>query len=62
MVESGLGFYDIAALIPVIEAAGGVVSDWEGNEIRQGGRVIAAANESIHEQAMLTLQGKLASN
>ena len=62
VVESGLGFYDIAALIPVIEAAGGVVSDWEGNEIRQGGRVIAAANESIHEQAMLTLQGKLASN
>ena len=56
VVESGLGFYDIAALIPIIESAGGVVSDWEGRAVRGGGRVIAAANEQLHQQALTILQ------
>ena len=58
VVESGLGFYDIAALIPLIEAAGGVVTDWEGRAVRQGGRVIAAANPAIHQEALRILQIK----
>ena len=56
VVESGLGFYDIAALIPLIEAAGGVVSDWEGGAVRDGGRVVAAANPQIHQSALQILQ------
>ena len=59
VVESGLGFYDIAALIPIIEAAGGVVSDWEGGAIRDGGRVIAAADPEIYTQALRILQDNL---
>ncbi|MGR8948679.1 MAG: histidinol-phosphatase [Gammaproteobacteria bacterium] len=55
VVESGLGFYDVAALIPLIEAAGGVVSDWSGTPVRQGGRVIAAANAQLHERALAIL-------
>ncbi|MEN9726963.1 MAG: histidinol-phosphatase, partial [Pseudomonadota bacterium] len=43
VVEAGLGFYDIAALVPIVEGAGGVVTDWEGQPVRSGGRVIAAA-------------------
>lgn len=59
VVESGLGFYDIAALIPIIEAAGGVVTDWEGQPVRGAGRVIAAANKGLHEQALAILQRAL---
>lgn len=56
VVEAGLGFYDIAPLMPIIEAAGGVVSDWHGKPVRGGGRVLAAANPTLHAQALALLQ------
>lgn len=56
VVEAGLGFYDIAALVPIIEGAGGVVSDWEGTPIHAGGRVIAAANAALHDAALSVLR------
>lgn len=59
VVESGLGFYDIAALIPIIEAAGGIVTNWDGQPVREGGRVIAAANTTLHQQALSILQAAL---
>ena len=55
VVESGLQIYDMAALLPIVEAAGGVFTDWEGNSNPNGGRVIAAANNMIHEQALAIL-------
>lgn len=48
VIESGLQVYDIAALIPIIEGAGGVVSDWEGGSAARGGRVVAAATPQLH--------------
>lgn len=59
VVESGLGFYDIAALIPIIEAAGGVVTNWDGQPVREGGRVIAAASSTLHQQGLSILQSAL---
>ncbi len=56
VVEAGLGFYDIAALVPIVEGAGGVVTDWEGRPVRSGGRVIAAANSGLHALALEILQ------
>jgi myo-inositol-1(or 4)-monophosphatase len=55
VVEAGLGYYDIAPLMPIVEAAGGVVSDWDGRPVRGGGRVIAAASRQLHEQALAVL-------
>jgi histidinol phosphatase-like enzyme (inositol monophosphatase family) len=55
VVEAGLHPYDILAPIAVIEAAGGVVTDWTGGPAHQGGRVIAAANREIHAEAMAVL-------
>ena len=57
VVESGLNVYDIAALIPVIEGAGGVVSDWNGNDASQGGQILACANRDLQEQAIEALRG-----
>ena len=43
VVEAGLQLYDYAALVPVVEGAGGMMSDWQGNPLDAGsdGRVIA---------------------
>jgi len=56
VIEAGLRPYDIHAPIAVIEAAGGIVSDWRGGAAHQGGRVIAAANRDLHRQALDILQ------
>ena len=41
VVESGLKAYDIVALIPIIEHAGGRVTTWEGADASKGGRIVA---------------------
>lgn len=56
VIEAGLQAYDVQAPIAVIEAAGGIVTDWDGLPCHDGGRVVAAANEAIHAEAMALLQ------
>jgi len=57
VIEAGLSSYDICAPIAVIEAAGGIVTDWSGNPVHQGGRALAAANTALHAQALELLRG-----
>ncbi|MBV0913883.1 histidinol-phosphatase [Anianabacter salinae] len=52
VIEAGLNPYDIQAPIAVIEAAGGVVTDWSGGPVHDGGRAVAAANAAIHREAL----------
>jgi myo-inositol-1(or 4)-monophosphatase len=52
VVEAGLKDFDILPLIPIIERAGGVVSTWEGGDPRKGGRILAAGDPRLHEQAV----------
>lgn len=56
VIEAGLNSYDIQAPIAVIQAAGGIVTDWEGGPVHEGGRAVAAANPEIHSQALKLLQ------
>lgn len=51
VVEADLQPYDILPLIPLIESAGGVVSDWQGRPA-SGGEVLAAANRRLHNAAL----------
>ncbi len=55
VIEAGLNTYDIAAPIAVVEAAGGIVTDWQGRSALKGGQVIAAANREIHAAALAHL-------
>ncbi|WP_431300590.1 inositol monophosphatase family protein [Tabrizicola sp. BL-A-41-H6] len=55
VIEAGLQAYDVQAPIAVIEAAGGVMTDWSGAPCHNGGRVLAAANRSIHAEAIALL-------
>ncbi len=52
VVEAGLFAYDIQGPQGVIEAAGGVVTDWRGRSPHQGGRVIAAGDRRVHAEAL----------
>ena len=57
VIEAGLQAYDVQAPIAVIEAAGGIVTDWQGRPCHDGGRVLAAANAAIHAEALALLNG-----
>lgn len=57
VIEAGLQAYDVQAPIAVIEAAGGIVTDWTGGPCHMGGRVLAAANPAIHAEALALLNG-----
>ncbi|WP_415403737.1 histidinol-phosphatase [Tateyamaria sp. SN3-11] len=52
VIEAGLNSYDIQAPIALIEAAGGIVTDWEGRPVHDGGRALAAANADVHRAAL----------
>jgi myo-inositol-1(or 4)-monophosphatase len=56
VIESGLKPVDILPLVPIIEGAGGVVSDWRGGPVRGGGQVVAAASPAIRDEAMVALR------
>lgn len=54
VVEAGLKLYDLAALVPVIEGAGGRMCDWRGADITEDsdGRVIAAGDARLLEDVL----------
>ena len=55
VIETELKPYDIAALIPIITGAGGVVTTWEGKPAQNGGRIVAAGDPRVHEAALKLL-------
>lgn len=44
--------YDIQPIIPIVEAAGGIITTWDGEEVRAGGHIIAAGDPSLHQAAL----------
>ena len=60
VIESDLKPYDYMAHVAIIEAAGGVISDWQGQalNINSGTQVLAAANPTLHAAALAQLQAQ----
>lgn len=58
VVEFGLKAHDFSALVPVIQGAGGVITDWQGNPltIASKGDVLAAISPQMHQKALKKLQ------
>ena len=52
--EADLKPYDFLAIVPVIEGAGGIISDWQGNSLTldSGDQVLATANQQLHDAAL----------
>ncbi|MDF0605933.1 inositol monophosphatase family protein [Neisseriaceae bacterium TC5R-5] len=57
-LDAGLKLYDFAAMRPIIEGAGGVITDWEGRPITldSGSRVLAAGDAARHQEALALIQ------
>ena len=58
VVEAGLQPYDYLAPAGLVEAAGGIVTDWRGRALGlgSGGRVLAAATPMLHAEALAVLK------
>ena len=56
VAESGLKVWDWSALVPVIEAAGGAVSNWRGAAPDGCGQILAVGDVGIRDQALVTLR------
>ena len=55
VVESQLKPYDIVPLIPILEGAGCIVTDWHGRPALRGGDVVAAGSRDLHRAALAEL-------
>jgi myo-inositol-1(or 4)-monophosphatase len=56
VVEGQLKPFDIVPLLPILEGAGCIVSDWRGGKPLKGGYVVAAATPELHAAALALLQ------
>jgi myo-inositol-1(or 4)-monophosphatase len=57
VVEADLQAYDVQALIPIVEAAGGVITRWDGCPCDEGGEVVACGDPDLHAQLLALLSG-----
>lgn len=56
VLESNLAPYDIVPLIAVVEASGGIVTDWNGQSAHRGGNIIASSNMALHKALLALIQ------
>ncbi len=59
LVDADLHVYDYAALVPVVEGAGGVITDWDGQRLglQSDGRVVLAGDRRMHRATLEILNG-----
>ena len=55
VIEASLHAYDIQALIPIVESAGGVITSWTGAACDEGGSVVACGDPALHPKALALL-------
>lgn len=57
VIETGLKRHDFAALVPVVEGAGGIITNWSGDApgADERGEIIASATPALHESALALL-------
>src|SRR5205807_3199441 len=57
VLEASLKPYDFSAMLPVVEGAGGIASDWHGQPLTlaSDGRVLVAGDRRVHQQALRLL-------
>jgi histidinol phosphatase-like enzyme (inositol monophosphatase family) len=58
VVETGLKLVDYIPLIPIIEGAGGIVTDWQGQPAGGDGRVVVSGDSARHREVLALMQGE----
>ncbi|WP_420548009.1 histidinol-phosphatase [Curvivirga sp.] len=58
MIERNLQPYDFCALVPVVEGAGGIITDWDGNRLTMDsdGDVLACGDPKVHAEMLSLIQ------
>jgi histidinol phosphatase-like enzyme (inositol monophosphatase family) len=44
--------WDIAALIPIVQGAGGVITDWQGNDANDADSILATTSPALHTEVV----------
>ena len=57
VLEARLATYDVQALIPVVEGAGGAITTWEGGDAQHGGSVLACGDPALHRVLLDMIAG-----
>lgn len=59
VVEADMRAYDFCALVPIVQGAGGLITDWQGRALNvdSDGRILAAASAGLHDAALRILTG-----
>ena len=57
VIESSLKPYDFSAMVPIVEGAGGIATDWQGKplSLTSDGRVVVAGDPDAHREALALL-------
>lgn len=57
VIDAGMKPYDFCALAPVIQHAGAIITDWQGQPLRidSSGEVLAACDKALHTRLLHTL-------
>jgi myo-inositol-1(or 4)-monophosphatase len=55
VIEAGFNEWDAAALIPIVEGAGGIMTNWNGGSVQSGKTILAAGDPRLHAVAMKLL-------
>lgn len=55
VIEAGLQTYDVVALIPIVERAGGRMTTWDGRPATAGGRIVASGDPALHDKVLKLL-------
>ena len=57
VLEASLKPYDFCAMVPIVEGAGGIATDWQGSalDLSSDGRILVAGDRSTHQAAMALL-------
>ncbi|MSP83755.1 MAG: histidinol-phosphatase [Alphaproteobacteria bacterium] len=61
VIEGDLAPWDIQGCMPLIEGAGGAVTDWRGGSAAGGGLVLACGDPALHARILPMLRGGLSS-
>jgi histidinol phosphatase-like enzyme (inositol monophosphatase family) len=56
IIEAGFNRWDVAALIPLVEGAGGIITSWDGGHCRDGKTILACGDRRVHEEAIKLLK------
>jgi inositol-phosphate phosphatase / L-galactose 1-phosphate phosphatase / histidinol-phosphatase len=59
VLEASLKPYDFCAMVPIVEGAGGVATDWRGGSLHlaSDGRILVAGDRRLHDAALALLGG-----